>query len=196
MVTFKIVLVGDATVGKTSIANRHIYHRFSNLVCSTIGASFMAYSPTIDDEEVKVNIWDTAGQERFRSFTSLYYRDADLAIVVFDLSQPDFDNVIHWLNQINQSNPRIKTVLVGNKSDLVDSFESEELLQIIDDFHIDYIATSALTNYNIKELFENVNSKLDVESKKNELKREGIIKLEDDSWGSYFHSIFSYCTII
>ncbi len=196
MVSFKIVLVGDATVGKTSIANRHIYHRFSNLVCSTIGASFMAYSPMIDGEEVKVNIWDTAGQERFRAFTSLYYRDADLAIIVFDLSQPNLKNVKHWLAQINQANPSIKTVLIGNKSDLIDSFESEELLQIIDDFQIDYLATSALTDYNIKELFEKVNSKLDLESKKNEIKREGIIKLEDDGWGSYFYSIFSYCTII
>merc|ERR1712154_604897 len=100
---FKLVLIGDATVGKTSLLLRFADDCFEDNYISTIGVDFRFRTLTIDGELVKLQIWDTAGQERFRTITSAYYRGADGIILIYDITNPStFSHVQDWLNEAQQ----------------------------------------------------------------------------------------------
>lgn len=93
---FKIVLIGDSGVGKSSLLLRFADDKFSETFISTIGVDFRFKTCLINNRRVKFQIWDTAGQERFRTVTSAYYRGADGALIVFDLSdKSSFDHLPH-----------------------------------------------------------------------------------------------------
>ena len=125
---FKIILIGDSGTGKTSLINRYIYNNFHEKYLCTIGVDFMMKKVVLDDNTViKLQIWDTAGMEKYKQITSTYYRGAQGAIVVFDLSsQTSFNSVSKWVNDFKQiSNPNYHQTIyiVGNKNDLVDKRE-------------------------------------------------------------------------
>ena len=84
--SIKIVVMGDVAVGKTSLVTKTVHDIFEENQKSTIGASFSAKIVVVQGDEVKLNIWDTAGQEKYRSMVPLYYKDADAAVLVFDLT--------------------------------------------------------------------------------------------------------------
>merc|ERR1711933_245843 len=117
---FKLVLLGDTSVGKSSIVIRFVKGQFSEYQESTIGAAFLTQTVPVQDCTVKFEIWDTAGQERYHSLAPMYYRGAAAAIVVYDItSQESFHRAKSWVKELHrQARPDIVIALAGNKSDL------------------------------------------------------------------------------
>ncbi|CAM4798547.1 unnamed protein product [Rotaria magnacalcarata] len=157
---FKILLIGDSGVGKTSLLNRFSDDTFSESFISTIGIDFRSKMITNAKEKIKLQIFDTAGQERFRSITCLYFKDAHAVMIVFDVTkQESFDNIKMWLEEVNtNATTDVNIVLVGNKCDLaservVDYAKAKELA---DSLHISYIETSAKGSNNVEQIFQTV----------------------------------------
>lgn len=118
---FKVVLVGNSCVGKSSIVIRYADNDFSDVFLATIGVDFRFKAFNLNGESVKLQIWDTAGQEKFRTITSSYYRGAHALMIVFDITdvQSFKDATSYWFQEIKQSCPsQTQILLVGNKSDL------------------------------------------------------------------------------
>ncbi|XP_051995366.1 ras-related protein Rab-35-like isoform X2 [Xyrauchen texanus] len=115
---FKLLIIGDSNVGKSSLLLRFADNSFSGSYITTIGVDFKIRTVEIDGERVKLQIWDTAGQERFRTITSTYYRNTHGVIIVYDVTNPEsFINVKRWLNEISQNCDNVCKILVGNKND-------------------------------------------------------------------------------
>uniref|UniRef100_T1GWH3 Ras-related protein Rab-30 n=1 Tax=Megaselia scalaris TaxID=36166 RepID=T1GWH3_MEGSC len=116
---FKVVLVGNAGVGKTCLVRRFTQGLFPPGQGATIGVDFMIKTVEVEGEKIKLQIWDTAGQERFRSITQSYYRSAHALILVYDIScQPTFDCLPDWLREIQEyASTKVLKILVGNKTD-------------------------------------------------------------------------------
>jgi len=119
---FKVFLVGEANVGKTSLIFRYIEDTFSVDGVSTIGWDFKVTTLLLGDKEIKLQVWDTAGQENLRSVASSYYRSGHGFIVVYDVTnQNSFEQAEYWIGQITQFNAgNSVNILVGNKTDLED----------------------------------------------------------------------------
>mmetsp|Transcript_60760 Transcript_60760/g.149433 ORF Transcript_60760/g.149433 Transcript_60760/m.149433 type:complete len:537 (+) Transcript_60760:169-1779(+) len=118
---FKIVLIGDSNVGKTSLLTRFSDNTFTDSFIATIGVDFRVRTIQLNGKTTKLQIWDTAGQERFRTITSAYYRGADGIIIVYDVTNKDsFENVQMWLGEIDKHAQDTSSVklIVGNKCDL------------------------------------------------------------------------------
>lgn len=117
MTTYKIVIVGNANTGKTSLLNRYINDEFTNYLPATIGIEFVHKDV---GDETKLSIWDTAGQERFQSIGGALYRNADAIIFVYDVSDNEsFTALEHWHRQcMTYGDRNAVKVLVGNKTDL------------------------------------------------------------------------------
>eukprot|EP00761_Pharyngomonas_kirbyi_P002944 gb/GECH01002948.1/.p1 GENE.gb/GECH01002948.1/~~gb/GECH01002948.1/.p1 ORF type:complete len:203 (+),score=36.67 gb/GECH01002948.1/:1-609(+) len=155
---FKCLLIGDSSVGKTSLTVRLVDGKFTESFISTIGVDFKIHNLEINGENYKMHIWDTAGQERFRNITASYYRGAHAVVVIYDITNKEsFENIQHWLGEIDQyADANITKFLVGNKCDL------EELRQVskadaqkyADSLNIKFIETSAKTNDNVSEAFQ------------------------------------------
>lgn len=118
----KIVLLGDTSVGKTSLAHRFQKDEMPQNVTSTLGAQFITVTLPDEHAELQFDIWDTAGQERFKSLGSLYYRNAKAALVVYDISsEKSLQRAKEWIAELQQSaEPDIIITLIGNKCDLED----------------------------------------------------------------------------
>ena len=100
---FKVVLLGDAGVGKSSIVQQYVFNKYANENLPTIGASFMSKHVTLMDEQdtILLQIWDTAGQERYKALTPMYYRDAHAAICVYDITNAEsFKGVQDWAREV------------------------------------------------------------------------------------------------
>ncbi|AEE87134.1 putative small GTP-binding protein [Arabidopsis thaliana] len=158
---FKLVFLGDQSVGKTSIITRFMYDKFDTTYQPTIGIDFLSKTMYLEDRTVRLQLWDTAGQERFRSLIPSYIRDSSVAIVVYDVSnRQTFLNTSKWIEDVHrergQSNVII--VLVGNKTDLVEKrqvsiSEGEDKGK---EYGVMFIETSAKENFNIKALFRKI----------------------------------------
>lgn len=120
MSQFKLVLLGESAVGKSSLVLRFVKGQFHEFQESTIGAAFLTQTLCLDDTTVKFEIWDTAGQERYHSLAPMYYRGAQAAIVVYDITNTDtFVRAKNWVKELQrQARPDIVIALAGNKSDL------------------------------------------------------------------------------
>jgi small GTP-binding protein len=116
----RVVIIGEANVGKTSLLNQFIEHRFNDREMSTVGANFQVYSEEIDGVEIGLQIWDTAGQEKFRSLSPIYFRKSRGALVVFDVTnEKSFAALEGWISMFTDvAGPDTKLVIVGNKCDL------------------------------------------------------------------------------
>ena len=155
---FKVLLLGDSDVGKSSLILRYTDETFNSKLVNSIGVDFKMKKREIDGKIIKVQIWDTAGHERFRSITYSYYRGANSIIIVFDLSdKKSFISITEWLKQIEKhAKENVFKFLVGNKSDLIDERKVtyEEAKQYADEHDLPYIETSAKEGININELFD------------------------------------------
>ncbi|KAH7817194.1 Rab1e [Monocercomonoides exilis] len=156
-VMFKILIIGDSGVGKSSILTRFADDNFSESYISTIGVDFKFRTVEIDGKIVKLQIWDTAGQDRFRTITASYYRGADGIIVVYDTtSNESFINVSSWLGEVDKSisDPIVK-LLVGNKCDLVAQRRVSEVeaRRFAKERGLFWLETSAKTSLNVDLAF-------------------------------------------
>jgi len=117
----KLVLLGEAAVGKSSIVMRFVNNEFQNNKEPTIGAAFLTQKCRFEDRVLRYEIWDTAGQERFHSLAPMYYRNAQAAVVVYDITKAaSLDKAKSWVKELQrQANPNIVIALAGNKLDLV-----------------------------------------------------------------------------
>merc|ERR1719327_1144314 len=116
---FKLVLLGDTSVGKSSLVIRFVKGQFCDYQESTIGAAFLTQTVQLDDATIKFEIWDTAGQERYHSLAPMYYRGAAAAIVVFDITNPmSFQRAKSWVKELQrQGKDDVIIALAGNKVD-------------------------------------------------------------------------------
>lgn len=148
----RIVLVGEAVVGKTSLCDALSLGKTLSSYQATIGVDFsISDITTLDGKKIKCQLWDTAGCERFRSITKSYYRLAGIIILMFDLSKREsFSDLYYWIEEIRKhGNEETKILLIGNKSDL----DREVGRMVIDEFieqycEVTYIETSVKTKYN------------------------------------------------
>eukprot|EP00164_Ancoracysta_twista_P000605 GFYU01000801.1.p1 GENE.GFYU01000801.1~~GFYU01000801.1.p1 ORF type:complete len:211 (-),score=26.79 GFYU01000801.1:269-901(-) len=159
---YKVILIGNSYVGKSSLMRRFTDGVFSEEAYSpTIGVDFTVKQVEDLGQQVRLQIWDTAGQERYRTLTNSYYRGAQGIFVVYDVtSQESYDCVEHWLEEIfHFSNPNVNIVLIGNKNDLdeekvVDVSVAEELAQRKQGRNpINVIETSARDGTNVNQAF-------------------------------------------
>ncbi|TXT15935.1 hypothetical protein VHUM_00438 [Vanrija humicola] len=127
-VQVKLVLLGEAAVGKSSLVLRFVQNDFNENTSPTIGAAFLTQKCRLENRVVKFEIWDTAGQERFHSLAPMYYRNAAAAVVVYDITKAaSLEKAKAWVKELQrQANPNIVIALVGNKLDLVEGAEAAE----------------------------------------------------------------------
>lgn len=154
---FKLLVIGDSGVGKSCLLRRFADNQYTESYISTIGVDFKIRTVDIDGKVIKLQIWDTAGQERFRTITSSYYRGAHGIIVVYDCTEPDtFDNVKHWLNEIDRyACDNVCKLLVGNKVDLKDKkvVTTEAAAAQAEQLGIPFVETSAKESENVERAF-------------------------------------------
>ncbi|WWC68078.1 uncharacterized protein I206_101997 [Kwoniella pini CBS 10737] len=117
--SFKLVLLGESAVGKSSLVLRFVRNEFSDFRESTI-AAFLTQTVSLDDStSIKFEIWDTAGQERYKSLAPIYFRNSNAAVIVYDITQASFEKARSWVRELQrQADPSIVIMLVGNKLDL------------------------------------------------------------------------------
>ena len=165
--TTKVVLIGDGGVGKTCIISRFISNEFDKEVESTDGASYGTKELELPKLNKKINldIWDTAGQERYKSLTKFFYKDAQIIIMVYDITKKlTFENIKNqWYKEIQElSGKNFILGIAGNKSDLYESEEvpEKEAREYAKSINAVYSLTSAQNNTGIKQLFEDVGMQL------------------------------------
>lgn len=159
MVTaYKILVIGEGAVGKTSIATRYTTGGFKESHLMTVGANFMLKNLELDGKTIKLSIWDTAGQEKFRRVVESYYKGGKGVLICFAINdRRSFEALEYWYSSTKKNlGDNAKYVLVGNKADLEAQREvsTEEAEQWGKDHGMRYFETSALQNKNIKEVFE------------------------------------------
>ncbi|XP_036408402.1 ras-related protein Rab-5C-like [Megalops cyprinoides] len=161
---FKLVLLGESAVGKSSLVLRFVKGQFHEYQESTIGAAFLTQTVCLDDTTVKFEIWDTAGQERYHSLAPMYYRGAQAAIVVYDITNTDtFARAKNWVKELQrQASPNIVIALAGNKADLASkrAVDFQEAQAYADDNSLLFMETSAKTAMNVNEIFMAIAKKL------------------------------------
>jgi len=195
---FKLVLLGDTSVGKSSIVIRFVKGQFSEYQESTIGAAFLTQTVPVQDCTVKFEIWDTAGQERYHSLAPMYYRGAAAAIVVYDItSQESFHRAKSWVKELQrQGSPDVVIALAGNKIDREEEREVQaaDSKQYADDNSLYFIETSAKTNVNVRELFLAIARQLPKENN-NDANDNGFI-LDEESYADPNNKKGGCCNII
>lgn len=155
---FKILIIGNSSVGKTSFLFRYADDSFTSAFVSTVGIDFKVKTVIRREKRMKLQIWDTAGQERYRTITTAYYRGAMGFILMYDVTNEEsFNSVQDWVTQIKTySWDNAQVILVGNKSDM----EVERVVtydrgkQLADQLGLEFFETSAKENINVKNVFE------------------------------------------
>ena len=159
-IVLKILLLGNGTVGKTSLINRYLKNVYNPVYLTTIGIDQSIKFLSVNNKHIKLSIWDTAGQEQFRTIAKSFYNKTDAVILCFDLTEKEsLDSISYWIEQLCNKIElnKIGLVLVGTKLDLADLEKvegiSEEVKKYVDKYNIKYYKTSSLTGVNVKEVF-------------------------------------------
>ena len=160
---FKLVLLGEAAVGKTSLFHRFISGEFNDDYSSTIGAKFLTKVIEINTpqglEQVSLAIWDVAGQPRFEDLRTTFYRGASGALLLFDITRKEsFEKLPLWLKELNRVMVKnIPYIIIGNKIDLIKKYgrqvETKDVKEYVDEIGSIYIETSAKTGENVENAF-------------------------------------------
>ena len=168
---YKVLLLGDSSVGKTCFLLRYCDRTFQEAHLSTIGLDYRLKTMTLENNKnIKLQIWDTAGQDRFRALTKNYYKGANGIILIYDISTTQtFENVKVWINQIKEeANANVIIYLVGNKIDLPKdkrTVSEEEGQKLADEYKFLFKEASAKEGTNVNEIFQELVEKIDAEAK-------------------------------
>ena len=163
----KIVLLGDVSVGKTSIASRYCKNSFNDHHINTIGGAYQQQKVVLNNGAmVKLHIWDTSGQERFRAMTNLYYRDAQVAILTYDITnESSFNSIEFWIKELRYKveNENMILCLVGNKCDV--NINERKIMtnkgkNYANENNMIFYETSAKTGEGVKDLFVTIANKV------------------------------------
>eukprot|EP00931_Biecheleriopsis_adriatica_P025854 TRINITY_DN15788_c0_g1_i1.p1 TRINITY_DN15788_c0_g1~~TRINITY_DN15788_c0_g1_i1.p1 ORF type:complete len:213 (+),score=36.29 TRINITY_DN15788_c0_g1_i1:49-687(+) len=154
---FKVLVIGDANVGKSALLLRFADDVYDGSYQSTVGVDFKIRNLLLDGKQIKLHLWDTAGQERFRTITAAYYRGAHGIILAYDVTdKQSFHNVRHWVEEIYKyASEGVNMLLVGNKCDLMSKrvVTYDEAKELADSFSISFMETSARNAHNVEEAF-------------------------------------------
>ena len=169
----KIVLLGDVSVGKTSIASRYCKNSFNDYHINTIEEAYQKQKVVLDNGNmVKLHIWDTSGQERFRAMTNLYYRDAQVALLTYDITnESSFNSIDFWIQELKYKveNENMILCLVGNKCDVssderkISTAQGKKFAQ---ENNMIFYETSAKTGEGVTDLFVTIANKVYEQQKK------------------------------
>ncbi|KAK0396045.1 hypothetical protein QR680_001541 [Steinernema hermaphroditum] len=166
---FKVVLLGEGAVGKSSLMLRYVENKFSPRHLSTVQAACLTKKVMVDGNYVDLNIWDTAGQERFHALGPMYYRDSQGALLIYDITdQRSFEKVKVWVKELRgMLKDSVTLMIIGNKTDLERErvIESSAAKEYADSVGAQYSETSAKENLGISAVFDQV-TKLMIERKK------------------------------
>ena len=161
---YKILILGDATVGKTSILIRYVDDKFDSNSLSTLGVDVRYKFVILNNKKIRMDIWDTAGQERFKNITASYYRGGNGVLVVYDITDREsFENLNSWLIEIEKNaNKNVYKLLIGNKSDLEEKRKVtfQEGTDFAKSNGMEFIETSAKTASKVQEAFELLTQKI------------------------------------
>jgi Ras-related protein Rab-18 len=184
LATFKIIIIGETHVGKSSLMLRLTDDKFETDQTLTIGVDFKTKIMNIDGVNIKLAIWDTAGQERFRTLISAYYRDALGAILVYDVTnKKTFENLETWLKELelHGTKSNIAKIIVGNKTDMPNREVSrEDGIRFAKKHRTLFLETSAKTNENVRTAFEEVVKQImETESLFDNRSSNGTVDIDD-----------------
>ena len=155
--SFKLIFIGDSSVGKSCLTAKAVKNNFEEYYQATVGFEFLTFNMKVNDKVIKLQIWDTCGQEIYKSLISNFYRNSSLAVLVYAIDNKEsFNHVETWLNDLkSQANPDVRIFLVGNKADLEEDRKvaKEEGEKYKDDQHLDlFMETSAKTGLNARNV--------------------------------------------
>ncbi|XP_041352060.1 ras-related protein Rab-21-like [Gigantopelta aegis] len=174
---FKVVLLGEGCVGKTSLVLRYVENKFNDKHITTLQASFLNKKLNIGGKRVSLSIWDTAGQERFHALGPIYYRDSNGAILVYDITDEDsFVKVKNWVKELRRMlGNDVSLCIAGNKTDLekerhVPVADAEEYAASVNAQHFH---TSAKLNKGIEEMFLDLSKSMIAKAGEDTLTRTG-----------------------
>ena len=155
---FKVLLIGDSSVGKTSVLLRYVEDTFNHEFQTTIGVDFKISTFQLNGKIIKLQLWDTAGQDRFKNIVASYYRGAHGIVLAFDITNhASFQNINRWYDEAqNYLQKSVPKLLIGNKLDLSSqrAVRTEDAKELADRLGVEYIETSAKNSQNVKLAFE------------------------------------------
>ena len=156
--TCQILLIGDSSVGKTSLIQRYANGIFKEEYLATVGLDYYTKQEMINDITVLVKLWDTAGQERFKALTPNYFRNAEGVVLAYDVTNSEsFDNLKFWINSIKsnlgEKNIFIPIIIIGNKIDMegMRDITKEDASKFAKENNYKYFETSAKTGQGVDE---------------------------------------------
>ena len=163
---YKLLLLGDSTVGKTCFLIKYTDQSFQDIHMATIGLDYRIKTMKLkNNKEVKIQIWDTAGQDRFRSITKNYYKGSHGIILIYDITNPiTFENITHWVSQVREeASKNVVIYLIGNKIDLEEErkVSTEEGEKLAEKLGLPFNETSAFDGTNINETFDDIVERID-----------------------------------
>jgi len=179
-IVYKILLLGDSSVGKSSLMMRFADNYYEENNVSTIGVVSKKKDIIINNQKIILNIFDTSGQERYRSISTNFLRNSDGIIFVFDLTNgTTFDNIKRWLITCDEVIQDFQKIVVGNKLDLENrEVDKERIEKFCEEKNLKYFETSARNNINVRRMFKELAKLiLDSKQKKNEEKYEKVKKI-------------------
>ena len=184
-IVYKVLLLGDSSVGKTCFLLRYCDKSFQDAHLSTIGLDYRLKTLTLKNKKsIKLQIWDTAGEDRFRAITKNYYKGANGIILIYDVTNlQTYENVKNWITQIREeANPNVIIYLAGNKIDIPEdsrAVKTSDGLKIADEYQLPFKETSAKDGMNVNEIFQELVEKIDEVFSKIEQPKDPRNKLYD-----------------
>ena len=158
-VCLKILLVGDSSVGKTTLLLQYVDGKFSENHITTIGVEYKDKEITVNNRKINLQIWDTSGQERYQSITKNFYRNADGILFVFDVTNEEsFNHIKNWLMTSEDVEKNFKKIMVGNKIDLEDKIviNKEKADKFAEKKNMKCFLTSAKDGINVDTIFQEI----------------------------------------
>lgn len=177
--TCQILIIGDSSVGKTSILTRYTNGTFKEEYLATVGLDYYSKDEIFNNKTINVKLWDTAGQERYKSLTQSYFKNAEGVIVTYDITNTEsFDNLKFWINSIKTNmenkNVFIPVIIIGNKTDMEESREImiEDAKKFAEENKYKYFETSAKTGEGIDKAIRDLLNQILNQSGNNDEQKE------------------------